>query len=189
MITPSQAGEQPPRPVEFAFTAPADGQASIVWAGLAGAGAGVRVLLDGKEAFHQAWPALPNFKGSDGRSRQPAPPPVVLSYQAGSHTIAIEGLGPAWAQLDHLSITDLGHTIRAHAIGDSEFALLRVQADEGAVPATVDLRVAGLADGPCRLNAMDLETGTEREQVSSIVGGLLRGVALTARDTALVITR
>ena len=74
-------------------------------------------------------------------------------------------------------------------IGDGEFALLRVQADEGAVPATVDLRVAGLADGPCRLNVMDLETGTEREQVSAIAGGVLRGVALAARDTAVVITR
>jgi hypothetical protein len=189
MIAPSQAGEPPPRPVEFGFTAPADGQASIVWAGIAGAGAGVRVLLDGKEAFHQAWPALPNFKASDARSRQSAPPPVVLPYQAGSHTITIEGLGPAWAQLDHLSIADLGRTIRAHAIGDGEFALLRVQADEGAVPATVDLRVAGLADGPCRLNVMDLETGTEREQAAAITSGLLRGVAITARDTALVITR
>ena len=113
----------------------------------------------------------------------------MLPYQAGSHTITIIGLGPAWAQLDHLSIADLGRTIRAHAIGDSEFVLLRIQADESAVPATVDLRVAGLADGPCRLNVMDLETGTELEQVSSIAGGLLQGVAITARDTALVITR
>ena len=189
MIVPSPAAEQPPRPIEFAFTAPADGQASIVWAGIAGAGAGVRVLLDGKEAFHQAWPALPNLKASDARSRQPAPPPVVLTYQAGSHTITIEGLGPAWAQLDRLSLSDLGRTIRGYAIGDSDLAVLRVQADEGAVPATVDLRIAGLADGLCKVNVMDLETGTEREQAAAIAGGVLRGVALTARDAAVVITR
>jgi hypothetical protein len=189
MIGPSQAGEPVARPIEFAFTAPAAGQASIVWAGIAGAGAGVRVLLDGKEAFHRTWPALPDLKASEVGRRQPAPPPIVLPYQAGSHTITIEGLGPAWAQIDHLSVTDLGRTIRAHAIGDGELALLRVQADEGAVPATVDLRAAGLADGPCKLTVIDLETGTEREQAAAIEGGVFHGIALTVRDTALVITR
>lgn len=189
LIGPLQAGEPAPRPIEFAFSAPAAGQATIVWAGLAGTGAGIRVLLDGKEAFHQAWPALPDLKASDVWRRQPAPPPIVLPYQAGPHTIAIEGLGPAWALLDHLSVTDLGRSIRAHAIGDGTLALVRVQADEGAVPAAVDLRVAGLADGPCKLNVMDLGTGTDREQSAAIAGGMLRGIELTARDTALVITR
>jgi hypothetical protein len=189
MIGPSQVGEPAPHPTEFAFTAPADGQASIVWAGIAGAGAGVRVLLDGQEAFRQVWPALPDLKSSDVWSRQPAPPPAVIPYRAGSHTITIEGLGPAWAQLDHLSIADLGCTLRANAIGEAGFALLRVQADEGAVPATVDLRIAGLADGPCRVNVMDLETGKEREQATAITGGVLRGIAFSARDTAIVVTR
>jgi hypothetical protein len=64
-----------------------------------------------------------------------------------------------------------------------------VQADEGAVPATVDLRIAGLADGPCRVNVMDLETGKEREQATAITGGVLRGIAFSARDTAIVVTR
>ena len=189
MILSAQAGEPAPHPIEFAFTAPADGQASIVWAGIAGAGAGVRVSLDGKEVAHQVWPALPNLKASDVRSRQPAPPPIVLPYQAGTHTLTIEGLGPAWAQLDHLSVADLGCTMRGYAIGDGDVAVLRVQADEGAVPATVDLRVAGLADGPCKLSVMDLDMGSEREQAAAIAGGVLRGVVLNARDTAVVITR
>jgi hypothetical protein len=189
MVGPTQVGALAPRPLEFAFSAPVDGQASIVWAGIAGAGAEVRVWFDGKEVFHQTWPALPDLKASDTRRRQPAPPPTVLSYQAGPHTIVIENLGPAWAQLDHLSIPGLGRSIRAHAIGDGDLALLRVQADEGAVPATVDLRVAGLADGPCKLNVMDLNTGAEREQAATIAGGTVRGIELTASDAALVITR
>ena len=150
MIGPMKAGDPATRPVDFAFSAPASGQVDIVWAGIAGAGGGVRVSFDGKEAFHQTWPALPDLKASEMWRRQPAPPPTVLPYQAGPHTITIEGLGPAWVQIDHLSVPDLGRNIRANAIGDGDLALVRVQADEGAVPATVDLRVAGLADGPCR---------------------------------------
>jgi hypothetical protein len=184
-----QAGQPAQSPVEFAFTAPARGRAEIVWAGIAGAGGGVRVLFDGKEAFRQAWPALPDLKPSDSWRRQPPPPPTVLPYQPGPHTITIESLGPAWVQVDHLSIADLGRNIRAYAIGDGDLALLRVQTDEGVVPATVDLHIDGLADGPCKVNVMDLESGSISERTAAIAHGTLRDVALTARDTAVVIAR
>jgi hypothetical protein len=191
MIGAASGGEPPAtaRPIEFAFSAPTAGQASLVFAGIAGAGAGLRVSLDGREIFHQAWPALPDFNASDPWRRQPAPPPLAIAYPAGVHTITLEGLGPAWVQLDRLIVPDLGRNLRAFAIADRDFALVRVQADEGAVPATVGLRVAGLGDGPCKLNLIDLATGTEREQAAAIAGGVLRGVELTASDTALVIAR
>jgi hypothetical protein len=176
-------------PVEFAFSAPAAGEASLVLAAIAGAGGGLRVSLDGREIFRQAWPALPDLKASDIWRRQPAPPPLAIAYPAGVHTITLEGLGPSWVQLDRLIVPDIGRDVRAHAIADRDFALVRVQADEGAVPATVGLRVAGLGDGSCRLNLIDLATGAERQQTAAIAGGVLPGVALTASDTALVIAR
>jgi hypothetical protein len=85
--------------------------------------------------------------------------------------------------------TDLGRAIHAHGIGDDALAVLRIQAEDGAVPATVDLRIAGLPDGPYALNVMDLDTGAQREQTAVIADGTLRGIELTARDTAVVITR
>jgi hypothetical protein len=36
---------------------------------------------------------------------------------------------------------------------------------------------------------MDLDSGADRDQAAAIADGMLRGVELTARDTALVITR
>jgi len=177
------------RPIEFAFSAPAAGQASLVFAGIAAAGGGIRASLDGREIFRHTWPALPNFQGAADRRRQPAPPPLAIPYAAGPHTITLEGLGPSWVQIDRLIVPDLGHDLRAFAIADRDFALVRVRADDGAVPATVGVRVAGLADGPCRLTLIDLATGAEREQSATIAGGVLPGVALTAADTALVIVR
>ena len=180
---------EPAHPVEFAFSAPAAGQASLVLAAIAGAGGGLRVSLDGREIFRQTWPALPDLKPSDIWRRQPAPPPLAIAYPTGAHIITLEGLGPAWVQVDRLIVPDIGCDVCAHAIADRDFALVRVQADEGAVPATVGLRVDGLGDGPCRLNLIDLATGAERQQAAAVKNGLLPGVALTARDTALVVAR
>ncbi len=176
-------------PVEFTFTAPAAGQATLGFVGMAASGAGIRVSLDGREIFRHVWPALPDFKGSEDRRRQPAPSPVPIPYPAGTRTIALERLEPGWIQIDRLIVPELGRSLRAFAIADRDFALVRVRADDGAVPATVGVRVAGLADGPCKLTIVDLATGAEREQSATVAGGVLAGVELTAPDTALVIVR
>ena len=191
MFGPGPGGNsaEPVHPIEFAFDAPAAGQASLVLAAIAGAGGGLRVSLDGREVFRQAWPALPDLKSTDVWRRQPAPPPIPIAYPAGKHTIALEGLGPAWVQLDRLIVPDIGRDVRAHAIADHGFALLRVQADEGAVPATVGLRVDGLGDGHCSLTLVDLTTGVERESTAKITGGVLPGVELAGGDTAVVVGR
>jgi hypothetical protein len=177
------------RPIEFAFTAPNSGRASVVLAGLPAAGGGIRVSLDGQEVFRHLWTALPDFKGPEDRRRQPAPSPIPIPYPAGAHTVALEGFGPSWVQVDRLIVPGLGRDLRAFAIADRDFALVRVQADDGAVPATIGLRIAGLADGPCRLTLIDLATGAERTQPAAIAGGELRAVDFASGDTALIVTR
>jgi len=186
---PPGSAAAPARPIEFAFTAPVAGQATLEIGGIAAAGGGLRVSLDGREVFRRAWTAIPGAAAMEGWRRQPGPSPIPIPYPTGAHTITLEGLGPGWVQIDRLIVPELGRNLHAFAIADRDFALVRMRADEGAVPATVGVRVAGLADGPCKLTLIDLATGAEREQTVAVAGDVLPGVELKATDTALVIVR
>jgi len=128
------------------------------------------VSLDGREVLP---PVMAGAAGSQAeRCLAPAAGTAADHdrLSAGTHTITLEGLGPAWVQLDRLIVPDIGRDVRAHAIADRDFALVRVQADDGAVPATVGLHVDELRDGPCTLDLIDLATGAER-QAAAVING------------------
>ena len=103
--------------------------------------------------------------------------------------LRIENIGPDWLQLDRIVFPEIGSAVRAHGIGDAEFALVRVQAAEPELGAVVDLRIPGLADGRYRIQILDLSTGGETERAAEIGGGYLLGLAIEARDVALVVAR
>ncbi len=178
-------------PIEFAFTLPEAGEAEITFTSLSGNGAGLRVWVDGRETATCQWPADKDavVSPTGGRRHQPAPPPVKVALAAGSRVVRLESLGPDWVQVDRVTISGIGSAVRAHAIGGADFALVRLQATEPGLGAKVDLRVAALADGAYRLQSVDLATGVEATRAVEVVGGVLRGFAVDARDVALVVSR
>ena len=112
-----------------------------------------------------------------------------VSLASGAHVLRIENIGPDWVQLDRIVFPEIGCAVRAHAIGESEFALVRLQASEAGLGAAVDLRLSGLADGRYRLQILDLSTGAEAERTGVAEGGMLRGFEIGARDVVLIVAR
>ena len=112
-----------------------------------------------------------------------------MPCKAGAHVLALEGTGPSWVQLESVTIPGLGSPVRGFAIGENDFALVRLTADSGDLPGAVTVKIAGLADGPCRLTMIDLDTGNERQQPMAVTHGALRDFHLDARDLAIVIRR
>ncbi|MBK8478010.1 MAG: cellulase family glycosylhydrolase [Opitutaceae bacterium] len=174
-------------PVELAFTLPADGEVKVVFSSVSGSGGGLQLCADGTVAACGEWPADPNATVSPtgGRKHQPAPAPMVVPLKAGAHVLRLESTGPDWVQLDRVEISGLGSAVQARAIGNGEFALVRVQATEASKGTKVDLRIAGQADGTYRVQVLDLETGAEQVLGATMRGGILSGYEITGPDTAL----
>jgi hypothetical protein len=178
-------------PLEFVFTLSGAGEAEVVLTSISDKGAGLSIAVDGCEVVRQQWPATLDAVAAPtgGRRHQAAPPPIKVPLVAGAHVLRIENIGPDWVQLDRAVFPEIGCAVRAHAIGEAEFALVRLQAAEAGLGSPVDLHIDGLADGTYRLQTLDLTTGAESERAAEVVGGSLRDFEIAARDVALVVAR
>ena len=178
-------------PLEFVFTLSGAGEAEVVLTSISAEGAGLSIVVDGREVARQLWPAASDAvtAPTGGRRHQPSPPPMRVPLAAGAHVLRIENIGPDWVQLDRIVFPEIGCAVRAHAIGESEFALVRLQTSEAGLGAAVDLRLSGLADGRYRLQILDLSTGEEAERTGVAEGGVLRGFEIGARDVVLIVAR
>lgn len=178
-------------PIEFVFDQPADGEVVVSFSSLSGNGAGLRVWVDDRETAKFDWPAATEVVVSPtgGRRHQPAPAPVRVALVAGAHVLRLENIGPDWVQIDRITFPGLGRAVQAHAIGGTDFALVRLQADEAGLGAKVELQIAGLADGAYRLQILDLNTGATAVRAVEVTSEALQSFTVEARDVALVLTR
>lgn len=162
-------------PVRFEFEASSPGRFEMTIATIARQGAEVKLLLNGKEALKESFPAADrdqNIQKTFG-----------ISFPAGKNVVSVANDGPDWFNVASFKIDGIGVAVSglgARAMGQ---VLLRLKRN-----------TPGSAEESCQLSGLpsswrgasvyelDLISGEERDFLAVIENGALKGSKLRAKD-------
>ncbi len=108
---------------------------------------------------------------------------IVVEFTAGNNTISVENSGEDWARVDSISIEGISPSIRATALPDVNWMIVRVTGE----PGSKGVISAPLANGQYERTVMDMDTGKTRIDLVNIEGFRLPVEKLEQRDAVWIL--